>query len=584
MIGSTRPPAGFVANATRTIVRQVGPYQLLRKIGSGGMAEVWSARIVGTHPGEDQFFAIKLLASHLAERAEYRDMFLAEARLSMMLGHPNIVRVYDAVAHERDCYMVMELISGMTLSQFERALQRDNVALPLTVSAFVVGELLRALSYAHQVKTDAGSVIVHRDVSPQNVMVTATGEVKLMDFGIARFASEETQGSFVKGKLQYMPPEQLRKQTRKPTVDLYAVGAILHELIDGRRFRGKIDQAKLVQMVMHGEVPPMRHPVPPQIDVVLRGLLEPDEDARIQTARKALGMLVRWPEYREATGDLRGLVVRYIEPNSVFVVPEGSKVSSVPEGSFSGVPLYGGENSVRSDAMFDPTAAAQTEPTGSELMTGEVEPELLSSSDVVAIPAARGRRRKGWPFAVGGVVVAAGLGAMFVILQAGSRDDTAAVVAPEPKPNPDASAPLDEPDPKPVTPLVPAIEPTPDVGLSAATAETGDELEMVETGEAFESGETGDEFGMGETGDADRVLVPVEFVANEFFFVYVRVGGRMLTLEPRARVQLPVGGHTVYLRASKDEKWQKAGRIKIEPDQQYRVEMRKPAGLKLVTK
>jgi hypothetical protein len=80
------------------------------------------------------------------------------------------------------------------------------------------------------------------------------------------------------------------------------------------------------------------------------------------------------------------------------------------------------------------------------------------------------------------------------------------------------------------------------------------------------------------------VLVPVEFVANEFFFVYVRVGGRMLTLEPRARVQLPVGGHSVYLRASKDEKWQKAGRIKIEPDQQYRVEMKKPAGLKLVTK
>jgi serine/threonine protein kinase len=543
------------------------------------MAEVWSARIVGAHPGEDQFFAIKLLASHLAERAEYRDMFLAEARLSMMLSHPNIVRVYDAVAHERDCYMVMELISGMTLSQFERALQRDNVPLPLTVSAFVVGELLRALSYAHQVKTDGGSVIVHRDVSPQNVMVTATGEVKLMDFGIARFASEETQGTFVKGKLQYMPPEQLRKQTRKPTVDLYAVGAILHELIDGRRFRGKLDQAKLVQMVMNGEVPPMRHPVPPQIEVVLRGLLEPDEDSRIQTARKALGMLVRWPEYREATGDLRGLVVRYIEPNSVFVVPEGSKVSSVPEGSFSGVPLYGGENSVRSDAMFDPTAAAETQPTGSEL-TGEVEPELLSASEVVAVPAPRERRRRGWPFAVAGVVVAAGIGAAFIFLQSGTDEPTDEVVAPEP--SPDTSAKVAALDPKPAEPVLP-LEPTPPVATDDTT-ETGDELEMGETGDELETGETGDEFAMGETGDADLVLVPVEFVANEFFFVYVRVGGRMLTLEPRARVQLPVGGHSVYLRASKDEKWQKAGRIKIEPDQQYRVEMKKPAGLKLVTK
>jgi serine/threonine protein kinase len=545
------------------------------------MAEVWSARIVGAHPGEDQFFAIKLLASHLAERAEYRDMFLAEARLSMMLGHPNIVRVYDAVAHERDCYMVMELISGMTLSQFSRALQRDNVALPMTVSAFIVGELLRALSYAHQVKTDAGSVIVHRDVSPQNVMVTATGEVKLMDFGIARFASEETQGSFVKGKLQYMPPEQLRKQTRKPTVDLYAVGAILHELIDGRRFRGKLDQAKLVQMVMHGEVPPMRHALPPQIDVVRRGLLEPDEDVRIQTARKALGMLVRWPEYREANGDLRELVVRYIEPNSVFVVPEGSKVSSVPEGSFSGVPFLGGEHSgSSSDAMFDPTVAAQTEPTGSELMTGEVEPELLSASEVVAIPAPRERRRRGWPFAVAGVLVAAGLGAMFIVLQSGGSDDADEVVEPESAKVAALDEPAPEPEPKPVTPQIePKLDVPPDVApvVLDETGETGDELDL-------ETGETGEAFAAGETGDADVVLVPVEFVANEFFFVYVRVGGRMLTLEPRARVSLPVGGHTVYLRASKDEKWQKAGRIKIEPDKQYRVEMSKPAGLKLVTK
>jgi serine/threonine protein kinase len=555
-------------------VRQVGPYQLLRKIGSGGMAEVWSARLVGT----EEFFAIKLLASHLAEREEYREMFLAEARLSMMLGHPNIVRVYDAVALERDCYMVMELISGLTLSQFERALQRDNLPLPLDVSAFIVGELLRALSYAHQVKTDAGSVIVHRDVSPQNVMVTGTGEVKLMDFGIARFASEETQGTFVKGKLQYMPPEQLHKQTRKPTVDLYAVGAILHELIDGRRFRGKLDQAKLIQMVMHGEVPPLRHAIPPQIDAVRLGLLEPDEDKRIQNARKALGMLVRWPEYREANGDLRELVSRYVEPNSVFEVPEGSKVSSVPEGSFSGVPLYGGESAVSSsDAMFDPMAAAQTEPTGSELMTGEHDSEVLSLNEVVAIPARIPTRRRlpGWPFAVAGVVVAAGLAAVWMVMNSGGTGDADEVAVPEPSPEPAAKvAALDEPEQKPVTPT-PPIEPV----IDEAATESGGE-----TGDGFETGETGDEATTGETGDADRVLVPVEFVANEFFFVYVRVGGRMLTLEPRARVTLPVGGHTVYLRASKDEKWQKAGRINIEPDQQYRVEMRKPAGLKLVTK
>jgi serine/threonine-protein kinase len=336
----------------------------------------------------------------------------------------------------------------------------------------------------------------------------------------------------------------------------------------------------------------MRHAVPPQIDVVRRGLLEPDEDVRIQTARKALGMLARWPEYREANGDLRELVVRYIEPNSVFVVPEGSKVSSVPEGSFSGVPFYGGvvgdvgeSSASSSDVMFDPTSAAQTQPTGPELMTGEVEPELLSASEVVAIPAPRERRRRGWPFAVAGVLVAAGLGAAFVVMQSGDgpAEATDEVVAPEPSPDAAKVAALDDPDPKPDPVVAPPTEPTPDVVLDVVLDETG---ETGETGDEIEAGETGDEFETGEleTGDADRVQVPVEFVANEFFFVYVRVGGRMLTLEPRARIQLPVGGHTVYLRTSKDEKWQKAGRIKIEPDQQYRVEMRKPAGLKLVTK
>ncbi len=550
------------------------------------MAEVWSARIVGTHPGEDQFFAIKLLASHLSERPEYRDMFLAEARLSMMLGHPNIVRVYDAVAQERDCYMVMELISGMTLSQFSRAMQRDNVAVPMTVSTFIVGELLRALSYAHGVQTEAGSVIVHRDVSPQNVMVTTSGEVKLMDFGIARFASEETQGAFVKGKLQYMPPEQLRKQTRKPTVDLYACGAILHELLDGRRFRGKADQAKLVQMVMHGEVPPLRHAIPAQVDAVRRGLLEPDEEKRIQSGRKALGMLARWPEYREATTDLRDLVGRYIEPNSVFEVPEGSKVSSVPEGSFSGVPMYSsGEYPSNSDPMFDSAVAAYvaTQPTGSEL-TGEDDP--VSIHEVVAVPAASPRRRRrGWPFAVAGVALAAGLAVVFVLAskdsepaetEAASPEASAKVAALDEKAEPEPQQPEPQQPPQPAQQPEPQPEPEPEPEPEVISAETGDAAETGEDGE-LETDET-------DSDEADRVTVPVEFVANEFFFVYVRVAGRMLTLEPRARVELPVGGHSVYLRASKDEKWQKAGRIVIEADKEYRVEMRKPAGLKLVTK
>jgi eukaryotic-like serine/threonine-protein kinase len=571
-------------------VRHLGPYQLLRKIGSGGMAEVWSARIVGSNPGEDRFFAIKLLAAHLAEREEYREMFLAEARLSMMLSHPNIVQVYDAMAHDQDCYMVMELISGMTLSQFQRALARDHIPLPLTVSSFVIGELLRALSYAHQVQTEAGSTIVHRDVSPQNVMVTTTGEVKLMDFGIARFASEETQGAFVKGKLQYMPPEQLRKQTRKPTVDLYAVGAILHELIDGRRFRGKLDQAQLLAMVMHGEVPAMRDPsaVPAALDVVRRGLLEPDENARIQTARKALGMLVRWPEYRESNSDLRELVLRFVEPATLFEIPEGSMVSSVPEGSFSGIPEQDHPAqdylTASSDAQFDTNAAARTEPTGSEL-TAEDDHEVLSDSHVIPVESrtSRSGRRKGWPFAVGGLVVAAGVGAAFMLFGPDRGERAEPPVA-------DALVLAEGAQAEPEEATTSAVAQTPpDLPgpVVAAPSETGESGETGETGGTGETGETGDqaEAELGDSlSDADKELVPIEFVANEFFFVYVRVHGRVLTLEPRSRIQLPEGSYGVQLRQSSDDDWQRAGRITIEPGATYRVEMQKPAGLKLVKK
>ncbi|MFO7561457.1 MAG: serine/threonine-protein kinase [Enhygromyxa sp.] len=561
-------------------MRQLGPYQLLRKIGSGGMAEVWAARVRETGGGPERYVAIKLLASHLAERQEYREMFLGEARLSMQLSHPNIVRVFDAVAHDHDCYMVMELITGMTLSQLERSLVRDRQSLPMVVAAYVVGELLRALSYAHQVRTEEGSVIVHRDVSPQNVMVTSDGQVKLMDFGIARFATQETQGAYVKGKLQYMPPEQLRKETRKPTVDLYAVGAILHELLDGRRFRGRLEQGQLINMVMHGEAPALRQPAPAQLEIVRKGLLEPDESARIQSARKALGMLCRWPEYREAASDLRELVSRYVDPATVYELPEGSKVSSVPEGSFSG--LQGLDFGHHSDPQIQTPAASQTAPSGSEL-TAEEDLEVLSAAEVVAVPAPREGRRGLTPALIGvGVAAALGVGALLLFGGGGGDGDDgqtkdAEVAALEPERSDADAAKVAAPDPP--KPPEPKIEPEED--------EVEDEVEdETETGETeTETGETGET----ETGDEPLEQqpverVPVEFVASEFFFVYVKVGGRVLTLEPRSRVELPTGRHTVHLRQSPDDKWARAGRITIEPGSEYRVEMRKPAGLRLVKK
>ncbi|MFV8751205.1 serine/threonine-protein kinase [Nannocystaceae bacterium ST9] len=565
-------------------MQRLGPYQLLRKIGRGGMAQVWSAK--RSAGGTDKFVAIKLLATHLAEQQQYRDMFLAEARLSMLLSHSNIVHVFDAVDAAPDCYMVMELVEGMTLAQLERALGKQGLKIPVEVSAYVIGELLRALGYAHGVSLDAGSIIVHRDVSPQNVMVTTSGEVKLMDFGIARFASEETQGTFVKGKLQYMPPEQLRKETRKPTIDLYAVGGILHELLDGRRFRGDIDQARLIGMVIQGEVPALQvdEPVPDELDHLRRGLLEPEEEQRIQSARDALQLLARWPGYRNAALELEGLVRRFVQPASATSTSAGyyedSSVVSYPRDPSQDSGVRGSQREPTSDSNIrrvDPRAAAETLQSGVEATDASLE--LISS--IEHRPAPRKPTKPSgsprWLWAAASLVLLLGIGGVATLMLA-KDDEPVAAAEPAPAPAPEAPTPEapTQPEPPPVE-----LEPTP---TQVEPEPPPVEPEPIATPPDLPPAPSEPELTLEDppTDDVARPLVWVEFVANEFFFVYVRVNGKILSLEPKSRVRLPVGSFNVHLRTDKEAEWIKAGRITVEADREYRVEMRKPAGLDLV--
>ena len=591
-------------------MRRLGPYQLLRKIGSGGMAEVWSARKSAAVAGADKFFAIKVLAPHLAEKEQYREMFLAEARLSMLLNHQNIVQVFDVVEDGPNCYMVMELIEGMTLSQLERGLGRRGQKLPLDVAAYVIGELLRALSYAHELELEAGSTIVHRDVSPQNVMVTTRGEVKLMDFGIARFATDDTQGAFVKGKLQYMPPEQLRKQTRRPTIDLFAVGGILHELIEGRRFRGNVEETRLLGMVLQGEIPKLEvEELPAEIDELRCALLESDEDARTPSARLALTQLYGWPGYRNAAIELEELVQNFVAPSSSMIVP----AEVLNEGSLSGVPVPAAGDSAEAMAeagdsshtraattdveTSDPSApslppvelhsgASQTRPSQADITPQDgVTPgdSVAFASQIRPI----GWRRPALALLAGIVaVVVTVLVTLSVVKRSEERraaeqpassvatktersaDDSPAKLQPSPVDKPGAPTSLGEHGAEqPAAEPTPATEPASDSEQDPADSTAKLAAAPVRPKPAE---------------PAARKRVEVEFVANEFFFVYVKVAGRQLTLEPVARTSIPVGRHSVYLRQSKDDKWQRAGSLRLSPGKSYRVEMKKPKGLRVV--
>src|SRR5690554_1885139 len=246
------------------------------------MAEVWMAHRAAL--GASKTVALKLLAPHLASRQQYRTMFLEEARLSMLLNNSNIVQVFDAGEEDGECYIAMEWIDGANLAELQAALWASGRAMPVEIAMYIVGEVLRALDYAHNLVHDQAATIVHRDVSPANILLSLAGEVKLTDFGVARFGTEETSGLHVKGKLRYMPPEQLRGRSREGTVDLFAVGALLHEMLDGAKFRGaNTDEAELLGMVFAELVPELADPnrTTEALELVREGLLEPDVSERI---------------------------------------------------------------------------------------------------------------------------------------------------------------------------------------------------------------------------------------------------------------------------------------------------------------
>ncbi|HVH97340.1 MAG TPA: serine/threonine-protein kinase, partial [Enhygromyxa sp.] len=276
------------------------------------MAEVWMGRR-GALAGASKAVAIKLLARDVLDDDNYRQMFIEEARLSMLLTHSNVVQVFDVGEKDGECYMVMEWVDGLNLSELARKMVGQGEKLSTVVAAHVIGEVLRGLAYAHGLHHDGSkATIVHRDVSPQNVLVSVSGEVKLADFGVARLAREETSGLHVKGKLRYMAPEQLRGRSREPTVDLYAVGAILHELLEGTRFRQSRDEGDLYAMVLSGEYPPLSGDVPPVLVRLHAALLEPDPKRRIQSADDALELLYSWSGYRNSSVELARIVRKWI--------------------------------------------------------------------------------------------------------------------------------------------------------------------------------------------------------------------------------------------------------------------------------
>jgi serine/threonine protein kinase len=270
---------------------QFGKYTLFERIGRGGMAEVYKGRIQGP-AGFERVFVVKRILPHLSEEPTFIKMFVEEAKLSARLNHPNIVQIFELGAVEGEYFISMEYIRGRDLAETMRAIWKTMGPPRPEMVAYIGREACRALSYAHSLTDDSGRPLgmIHRDVSPSNIMLSYEGAVKLLDFGIAKAlgeAPETTKSGTMKGKYAYMAPEQTEGDDVDSRIDIFSCGIVLHEVLTGRRLFKGANDIQTIERVRRCEVPPpsFQNPMcPPELDAIVLKALAHDRNDRFGTA------------------------------------------------------------------------------------------------------------------------------------------------------------------------------------------------------------------------------------------------------------------------------------------------------------
>ncbi len=264
-------------------------YELLCPLADGGMASVWVARLRGKH-GFEKLVAIKTILPQYAADERFQEMFLDEARIASRIEHANVAQILDVGEQHGITYLVMEWVDGDSLSRLYRALKKKNVALPMNVLLRVVADACGGLHAAHELRDEHGALlgVVHRDVSPQNILVSQRGMAKLIDFGIAKARDRvivDTNAGLLKGKIHYMAPEQALGESVDRRADVFAVGALLHHLLSGAPpFDGPNQLAVLKRLTSNEPAPPLPENVPHAVAAVVTRALAFSPDDRFATA------------------------------------------------------------------------------------------------------------------------------------------------------------------------------------------------------------------------------------------------------------------------------------------------------------
>jgi len=364
-------------------------YRVVEKLESGGMAEVFRAESEGLQGFRKQV-AIKRVLPHLSEKKKFIAMFLDEARLSAQLSHSNCVQVFDIGVGDNAFFIVMEYVDGANLKAIAESVKKQGKDFPVAAAAFIAHEICKGLSYAHELTDGTGMPLnlVHRDMSPPNVLVTKYGEVKIVDFGLAKASSqlEKSEPGIIKGKFSYLSPEAAMGQEVDSRTDIFAVGIILWELLAGQRlFLGDTD-FQTVKKVQVAQVPPIsqiNRRVPPELERIVNKALAKDMLQRYGTARELGQDLTRFMfSYGQPISgyDIALIVQSTQREKQRFRPPQGSIIDKLIEEALfeftslkeDGAPASGNMKAAASaplntDAFVDPTNWAN------EIAIGEVK-------------------------------------------------------------------------------------------------------------------------------------------------------------------------------------------------------------------
>ncbi len=319
-----------------------GPYELLRRLGRGGMAEVYLAKAPTNH-GDSRLVALKRMHAQLTEDQSAVDMLVQEARLAMRFDHTNIAQTFELGCHDGTYFFIMEYVDGVDLGTLAQSCENRGARLPAQLVAYVCAGIARGLSHAHDLCDENGSRlgIVHRDVSPQNVLISRMGEVKIIDFGVAKVAAriQQTMAGIIKGKYAYMSPEQASAEPVDPRSDVFSLGVCMWELVTGKplfRALGSSSPFAVLRAVREDPIAKAHNiaqGLSAELSAIIHKALERDKAHRFQSMAALADELEGWLRKTAPGYDARRLAddVR----KQVQAAPPGS----VPQNAIATPPL-----------------------------------------------------------------------------------------------------------------------------------------------------------------------------------------------------------------------------------------------------